>query len=123
LLRKIVTVLVLVPLAAVIIAFAVANRQAVTVSLDPFNAEQPAAFFTLPLFGLVIMLLIAGVLVGGMAAWLGQARSRQTVRRLRREVNELRGELDLAKPDAQAASNFPVPTEPPQRLKLRPPAR
>jgi hypothetical protein len=123
LLRKIVTVLVVVPLAAVIIAFAVANRQAVTVSLDPFNAEQPAASFTLPLFGLVIVLLIAGVLVGGMAAWLGQARSRQIVRGLRREVNELRGELDLAKPDTPAGANFPVLTEPPQRLKLRPPAR
>jgi uncharacterized integral membrane protein len=123
LLRKIVTVLVLVPLAAVIIAFAVANRQAVTVSLDPFNAEQPAASLTLPLFGLVIVLLIVGVLVGGMAAWRGQAKCRQTARRLQREVDELRGELNLVKADTPPVTNFPVLSEPPQRLKLRPPAR
>ena len=37
-LRKIVTVLVLVPLAIALIVFAVANREIVTVSLDPFDA-------------------------------------------------------------------------------------
>ena len=42
-LRKIVAAIILVPLAVVIIAFAVANRQIVTVSLDPFSAEHPAA--------------------------------------------------------------------------------
>jgi hypothetical protein len=36
--RKIVTVVILVPLAAIIIAFAVANRQTITVSFDPFDA-------------------------------------------------------------------------------------
>ncbi|MEI9804494.1 MAG: hypothetical protein WDN48_08580 [Pseudolabrys sp.] len=38
-LRKIVTALIVVPLAAVIIAFAVANRQTVTVSFDPFSSS------------------------------------------------------------------------------------
>jgi Lipopolysaccharide assembly protein A domain len=123
LLRKIVTVLVLVPLAAAIIALAVANRQTVTVSLDPFNTDQPAASLTLPLFGLVIALLIVGVLVGGAAAWLGQGKWRQTARRLQREVNDLRGELNLVKPESPALTNFPVVPEAPQRLKLRPPAR
>ena len=37
--RKIVAALILVPLAILIVAFAVANRQAVTVSLDPFASE------------------------------------------------------------------------------------
>jgi uncharacterized integral membrane protein len=34
--------LIVVPLAVVIIAFAVANRQSVTVSFDPFSATSPA---------------------------------------------------------------------------------
>ena len=34
--------IILVPLAVVIIAFAMANRQNVTVSFDPFNAAEPA---------------------------------------------------------------------------------
>ena len=41
--RKIVTALVLISLALVLISFAVANRQIVTVSLDPFDQASPAA--------------------------------------------------------------------------------
>ena len=48
--RKIVTAIIVVPLAVVIVAFAVANRQAVTVSFDPFSAASPAYAATLPLF-------------------------------------------------------------------------
>ena len=85
-LRKIVAALILVPLAVVIVAFAVANRQIVTVSFDPFSPERPAASVTLPLFALVIVLLILGVLIGGIAAWLRQGKWRRTARRLEREV-------------------------------------
>ena len=81
--RKIVAALILVPLAIVIVAFAVANRQTVTVSLDPFSSEQPAASVTLPLFALIIVLLIVGVVIGGIAAWLRQGKWRRTARRLR----------------------------------------
>src|SRR5262249_41046467 len=37
-LRRIVSILIVVPLAIVIVAFAVANRQSVTVSFDPFSS-------------------------------------------------------------------------------------
>ena len=110
LLRKIVTALILIPLAIVIIAFAVANRQSVTVSFDPFSASAPAAVVTLPLFALVILLLIIGVIVGGVAAWLGQGGWRRAVRRLERDAHELR--VKLAAYEAQ-------PTSPPSS---RPPA-
>ena len=55
-LRKIVAAVILVPLAVIIIAFAMANRANVTVSFDPFAAAEPAASVTLPLFALVILL-------------------------------------------------------------------
>ena len=48
--RKIVTAIIVVPIAAVIVAFAVANRQTVTVSFDPFSSASPAYAATLPLF-------------------------------------------------------------------------
>jgi uncharacterized integral membrane protein len=123
--RNIVAALILVPLAVVIVAFAVANRQIVTVSLDPFSAEHPAASVTLPLFGLIIVLLIVGVLIGGIAAWLRQARWRRTARRLEREVGELRTEIDEFKRPAGiiAGSGLPDRAEPPERLQLQPPRR
>jgi uncharacterized integral membrane protein len=120
LLRKIVTALILVPLAIVIIAFAVANRQVVTVSLDPFGSNPPAAAVTLPLFALIIALLILGVLVGGAAAWLRQSKWRRTARRLEREVSELRSEVNSLKRTA-GPPIIPDQASPPQRLKLRPP--
>ncbi len=119
-LRKIVTALILVPLAIVIIAFAVANRQMVTVSLDPFGSNPPMASLPLPLFALIIVLLIVGVLVGGTAAWLRQSKWRRTARRLEREANDLRSEVESLKRTAEPTI-IPDQASPPQRLKLRPP--
>ncbi len=119
--RRIVTGLIVVPLAIVIIAFAVANRQIVTVSFDPFSVTEPAAAITLPLFALIILLLIIGVLIGGAAAWLRQSRWRSTARRLEREVAELREKVDALGGAAGEPTIVPNGSHPPQRLKLRPP--
>jgi uncharacterized integral membrane protein len=119
-LRKIVAAIFLIPLAVVIIAFAVANRQIVTVSLDPFSAEDPAASLTLPLFALVIVLLVLGVVIGGIAAWLRQSKWRRTARRLEREVEDLRRELDVLKRTG-APGLVPEAAPPPERLQLKPP--
>ena len=110
------------PLAVIIIAVAVANRQIVTVSLDPFSAEHPAASLTLPLFALVIVLLIVGVLIGGIAAWLRQSKWRRTARRLEREIADLHIEMEELKRTAGIpAAGVNAPVAPPQRLQLRPP--
>jgi uncharacterized integral membrane protein len=92
--RKIVTAIVVVPLVAIIVAFAVANRQAVTVSFDPFSAASPAYAATLPLFAIIFVVLILGVLVGGIAAWIRQGKWRRSARRLDGEVRALHDEMD-----------------------------
>lgn len=124
-LRTIVTVVILIPLAVVIVGFAVANRQVVTVSFDPFDASQPAYSTTLPLFVIIFLLVIVGVLVGGIAAWLRQGKWRAAARRaeaqnrqLTAEVADLRRRLELAEqPD------LPVRTERAPPLSLRAPTR
>jgi uncharacterized integral membrane protein len=121
--RKIVAALVLVPLAIIITAFAVANRQTVTVSLDPFSADAPAASLTLPLFALVIVLLILGVVIGGVTAWLRHSKWRRVARRLEREVAALQSKLDALKGRSGVAASAPAAVEPPERLRLRPPVR
>ena len=92
--RKIVTAIIVVPLAVVIVAFAVANRQAVTVSFDPFSAASPAYAATLPLFAIIFAVLILGVLIGGIAAWIRQGKWRRAARRLDGEVRALHDEMD-----------------------------
>lgn len=123
--RNLVAALILVPLAVVIVAFAVANRQIVTVSLDPFSAEHPAASVTLPLFGLIIVLLIVGVLIGGIAAWLGQGRWRRTARRLERDAGALRTEVEEFKRGVGMAGGAGLPerAQPSERLQLQAPRR
>jgi len=92
--RKIVTAVIVVPLAIVILAFAVANRQAVTVSFDPFSSTAPAYSASLPLFVLIFVLVIVGVIIGGVAAWLRQGSWRRTARNLDADVRALHQELE-----------------------------
>ena len=85
--------LVIVPVAAVILAFAIANRQVVPVSLDPFaEAGASSALLTAPLFILLFLALIVGTLVGGIAAWLGQGANRRRVREARDDAERWRAE-------------------------------
>ena len=123
-LRKIVAALILVPLAVIIIAFAVANRQRVTISLDPFGSDQNAAFATqpLPLYLVLIAVLLIGVVIGGAASWLRQGRWRGAARRLERDLRELRQKFE-AHGAAGDATTAPQDGIPPARLRLRPPAR
>jgi uncharacterized integral membrane protein len=122
-LRKIVAAVILIPLAVVIVAFAVANRQIVTVSLDPFSSEHPATSLNLPLFVLVIGLLIVGVLIGGAASWLRHGNLRRTARRFERDIRELRSELASLRHTPSGAANVPETGKPPERLKLRAPVQ
>jgi uncharacterized integral membrane protein len=89
--RKLATALLLILLTLVLVSFAVANRQIVTVSLDPFDQADPALVVSQPLYLVVFVVLIAGVMVGGCAAWLRQARWRGRARRAEAQLGSLRG--------------------------------
>jgi uncharacterized integral membrane protein len=109
--RKIVTTIIVVPLAVIIIAFAVANRQAVTVSFDPFTAAHPAYAVTVPLFVLLFVVLILGVIVGGIAAWLNQSAWRRTARKLDADMRALHDEIEALRhrPPAEPRPAIPPP--------------
>jgi uncharacterized membrane protein len=121
-LRRIVAVIILVPLAILIIAFAVANRQIVTISFDPFDPAKPMYSLAMWLFLPILGALIVGVIIGGVGSWSGQGRWRAAARRLERDAATLRSKL--AAYEAMAASQNPVgsTSAPPDRLRLRPPA-
>src|SRR6202008_1425596 len=81
-LRKVASAVILAPLAVLIVLFAVANREPIIISFDPFNPVAPAFTMQVPLFIFVLVLVLIGVVVGGVAAWLRQNRARRTARRL-----------------------------------------
>jgi uncharacterized integral membrane protein len=118
-LRKIVTAIIVIPLASVIITFAVANRQAVTVSFDPFSSVSPAYAATLPLFAVIFAVLILGVLIGGIAAWIRQRKLRRTARKLDAELRALRSEQNTLR--RHFGSLEPAPVEPNPLTVIPPP--
>jgi len=96
-LRKLVTGLILVPLAILFVAFAVANRHSVIVTLDPFDQAHPALAVAVPLFALLLGVAIAGVVLGGAAAWIRQAKWRRAARLAQTQARGLAAELDRVK--------------------------
>lgn len=94
--KKFFTYLILVPVAVVLVLVAVANRETVTLSIDPFDAKDPALALRLPLYAVMFLFLIAGVLIGGFAAWLKQGKHRRAARTLRSEIANLRRDAEAA---------------------------
>ena len=119
--RKIVTAIIVVPLAVIIVGFAVANRQAVTVSFDPFSAVSPAYAATLPLFAVIFAVLILGVLIGGIAAWIRQSKWRRAARRLDGEVRALHQEIDAVRRRFGTSEPAAAPPEPSPLAVIPPP--
>jgi uncharacterized integral membrane protein len=98
-LRRIAGWIVLVPLSALLIVFALANRHPVLVNFNPtLTADQtvvPSEGAGVPLFLLIYAVLLIGVLLGGVSAWFSQGHHRAEKRRWRREVDALNREIDL----------------------------
>ncbi|MBR0812199.1 DUF1049 domain-containing protein [Bradyrhizobium diazoefficiens] len=106
--RKFLTALIVIPLSVILVAFAVANRHFITVSFDPFVANDPSLSVTLPLFLLLILIAALGVFAGGSAVWVGQRRWRRAARRheaearaARAELADLRAQVAAARPESQ----------------------
>lgn len=89
------------PIAIIVIAFAVANRRWVTLSLDPFSQDAPFAAVDMPLWLLLFVGGFIGILVGWFGSWLAQGKWRKAARDSKAEVALLQKELaDLRKTDA-----------------------
>lgn len=91
-LKRILLILLAVPMGALLVALAVANRHEVRASLDPFNPH--AHTFSLPLFAFILASLIVGAVLGGMATWLAQSQWRREARVRGREAKRWHAEAD-----------------------------
>jgi uncharacterized integral membrane protein len=105
--RNIVRVLILAPLALLIAMFAVANRAPVLIGFDPFGAQPPMFAFVSPLYLALMAALIFGVVVGGVAAWMSQNPRRRRARRLAAELKASRAEAEALR--RQIETNATVP--------------
>jgi len=107
-----------VPVAFIVIAFAIANRTPVGVHFDPLPYE-----LDIPLWAAVIGALAVGFLLGALIRWLFDHRWRaearkgkRHVRALEREISSLRQRLNSAPAGAGEAGNTDV-----ERNRIAPP--
>ena len=107
--RKILTALVLVPVAALLLIFAVANRTPVVLSLDPFSPGAPAWSIQLPLFVVILAAVGVGVVIGGVADWFSQGRYRREARHQRHEVRRLEQEAQVLRRAQAPGGSLPPP--------------
>jgi uncharacterized integral membrane protein len=102
--RGVARAIVFIPLALVAIALAIANKEPVPVSYDPFSADFK---IYAPLFLVVFASLILGVLLGGVATWFAQGRHRRAERMHRRDVERLRSDIDRMRASSGSVTSHP----------------
>ncbi len=84
------------PFILLFLAFAVANRQVVSVRFDPFEGDIPGLALSAPLFLVLILSIMFGILIGGVATWLGQGKYRRLAKQYRAEADRMRSQLPIA---------------------------
>jgi hypothetical protein len=94
--------LILLPIAIVVVLLAVANRQPVMLSFDPFSNGTPAFSMPMPLYALIFAAVAVGIVVGGIGSWLGQGDTRRDRRAKGRELARLRHEAERLRQTASA---------------------
>lgn len=107
--KKLIKAIFLLPLAFVLIVFAIANRHLVKVSLDPLGSpDQTALSLQAPLFVVLIGAAMVGVVAGGIVTWVSQARFRKLARQGRDEIERLRRDGVASRAQAQTPDGRPA---------------
>jgi hypothetical protein len=96
-LRRILRWIIWLPVAIIVISFAVANRQWTRLSLDPFSSTSPFLTIEMPLWALFIFGVFIGLIVGWTMCWFTQGKHRKLARERRSEITRLQGELEMVK--------------------------
>ncbi|WP_099865775.1 DUF1049 domain-containing protein [Pararhizobium haloflavum] len=79
-LKRLVNLVILLPVAIVLIVLSIANRGPVTLALNPFEPSDSVLSVTGPFFVFLFVALMIGIVVGGMATWFTQSRYRKRAR-------------------------------------------
>ncbi|KQV84139.1 LapA family protein [Rhizobium sp. Root1220] len=95
--KKILNLLILLPLGIILIAFCVANRQSVTLAFNPFRPDDQVLSLSAPFFVFVFIALIIGMLVGSAATWFSQSKHRKRARSEAKEAVRWHTEADRHK--------------------------
>ena len=103
--KKIVNIVVLVPIAIVLIVLSVANRQTVTLALNPFNPADSVLSASAPFFLFLFLAVILGMVIGSMATWFSQGKYRKRARNEAHEAVKWHTEAEKQKVRAETIAS------------------
>lgn len=107
--KKLVNIIILVPVGIVLVLLSVANRHSVTMALNPFNTDDKVLSVSAPFFVYIFAALIVGIVLGSVATWFSQRKYRKTAKSKKREAAEWRAEADRRKSEpAEVAPARPL---------------
>ncbi|MBD8553696.1 DUF1049 domain-containing protein [Rhizobium sp. CFBP 8762] len=107
--KKLINLVVLLPIGIVLIMLAVANRKSVTLALNPFNPEDTVLSASGPFFLFLFLSLILGMVIGALATWVGQGKYRNRARKEAHEAVKWHEEAAKHKARHETASRGLVP--------------
>ena len=105
--RRVILVLVVVPLGVVLVALAVVNRTPAQLILDPFGGAEPGLSLQAPLFLFLLGAFALGLVVGGIATWFGQGKWRRLAREETRHARDWRRQADRLEKELEAVHGNP----------------
>lgn len=85
--KQIISWIIGLPAAIALIAFALANRTPVMVSLDPISAEAPWFSLSLPIWVLLFAGIFLGLVIGWVGSWISQGKWRKAAREARSNLD------------------------------------
>jgi len=106
--RKLVNIVILLPVAVVLIALSIANRGPVTLALNPFAPNDSVLSITGPFFVFLFVALMVGIVVGGIATWFTQGKYRKRARIEAGEAVKWHTEAEKHKTRAEAIASQAV---------------
>jgi len=107
-LRRIINWTIGLPVAIILIAFCVANRQWIRVSFDPIHNDFPWSTLDMPLWVLFFAGIFFGLIAGWVAAWLNQGKWRRALRDHRPEAQRQQHELARLRHEAESRDHLPA---------------
>ena len=88
--KRIFAFIILVPIAVILIAFIVANRAMVALTLNPFQPNDDKFTYHAPFFIWLFVFLIIGMIIGSLITWFTQHKYRKSLKSTKAELENLK---------------------------------
>ncbi|MBB4075894.1 putative integral membrane protein [Bartonella fuyuanensis] len=88
--KRILLTMICVILTVFLIGFIVANRQVVTLTLDPFRENSESFTYQAPLFIWLFIFFGFGILLGSLIKWLSYLKCKKALKKSNAELEKLK---------------------------------